>query len=215
MALHGPSHFPTDIIEDGGGRRCRRGRGWATDPVHRHRRAASARGSRRHDPPAHIDERGVHSRRAGDRFRSSASTFPSRRWSSAPYKVSVLVFTVRERVRDGRVEDDGCARCDDDDHVLTDWSGRADRKRRSGRVTLRCETQPGEDRTRLSARVQIDQPIRAVSIVVRGIPRGQVSGGGTPFSNPARWRAPRSATRSRAAISSATSSTAGSRRRSS
>jgi hypothetical protein len=35
-----------------------------------------------------------------------------------------------------------------------------------------------------SAKVQMDRPIRAVSIVVRGIPRGQVSGGGAPFSNP-------------------------------
>jgi hypothetical protein len=35
-----------------------------------------------------------------------------------------------------------------------------------------------------SATVEMDKPIRAVTTVIRGVPRGRVSGGGTPFADP-------------------------------
>ena len=120
----------------------------------------------------------------GQSFQKFSFDFPEPSVVIGPYKVSVLVFTYENAYAmdaSKMTVAPGATTTITSDGLV--WAG--GQEKASGRVTLRCETQPGEDQTRLSARVQIDQPIRAVSILVRGIPRGQVSGGGTPFSNPA------------------------------
>ena len=60
------------------------------------------------------------------------------------------------------------------------WAG--GQERRPGKVDLTLSKFDGV--ITAQARVSMDIPIRAVSIVARGVPRGQVSGGGSPFANP-------------------------------
>ncbi len=97
------------------------------------------------------------------------------------FKIGVLVFTyentyamdpARIRVTRGTPFSVTC-------DGLT-WAG--GQEKAPGRVTLTAET--SGDVTILRAKAEAGQPIRAVSIVVRGIPRGQISGGGAPFANP-------------------------------
>ena len=63
------------------------------------------------------------------------------------------------------------------------WAG--GQEKAAGSVSLRLSSRRDAPSTIIcQATAQAEQPIRAVSIVVRGIPRGQVSGGGSPFANP-------------------------------
>jgi hypothetical protein len=134
----------------------------------------------------------------GRSFQKFSFDFPEPSVVVGPYKFSVLVFTYEnayamdaERMSvhvppGGAANGPTVVAC----NGLV-WAG--GQEKAPGRVTL--QVQPGVTRTQdhpdrsmqgvtCRAKVEINQPIRAVSIIVRGIPRGQVSGGGTPFSSP-------------------------------
>src|SRR5262249_13740816 len=128
----------------------------------------------------------------GRSFQKFSFDFPEPSVVVGPYKVSVLVFTYENTyamdATKMRTSPAGGAVSIACDGLV--WAG--GQQKANGKVTLRVQranedvshSTPKAEGTTLNAKVEIDQPIRAVSIVVRGIPRGQISGGGTPFSNP-------------------------------
>jgi hypothetical protein len=117
----------------------------------------------------------------GRSFQKFSFDFPEPSVVIGPYKISVLVFTYENAyamdASKMHVTPGATATLTCNGMV---WAG--GQEKAPGHVTLTIE-QTGNV-TACRARVEMDQPIRAVSIVVRGIPRGQVSGGGAPFSNP-------------------------------
>ena len=122
----------------------------------------------------------------GRSFQKFSFDFPEPSVVVGPYKVSVLVFTyentyamdaTKMRVTPGTTTTVTC------DGLV--WAG--GQEKADGRVTFTASLSEMTSSASLVIRamkVQMDEPIRAASIVVRGIPRGQVSGGGAPFSNP-------------------------------
>ncbi|MEO8138259.1 MAG: hypothetical protein ABI742_01375 [Gemmatimonadota bacterium] len=60
------------------------------------------------------------------------------------------------------------------------WAGGQERS--SGNVVVRFRTSEGEIRWEISA--EMDQPIKSVTTVIRGLPHGRISGGGGPAFNP-------------------------------
>ena len=124
----------------------------------------------------------------GRSFQKFSFDFPEPSVVVGPYKVSVLVFTyentyamdaTRLAVTPGNPVTVVC------DRLV--WAG--GQEKADGRITLRVQSSDlvdlaGRGNVECRAQVQMTQPIRAISIVVRGVPRGQVSGAGAPFSNP-------------------------------
>jgi hypothetical protein len=139
----------------------------------------------------------------GRSFQKFSFDFPEPSVVIGPYKVSVLVFTYENtyamdatkmnvRIKPATGGAGGTLGGPVLESTGFVWAG--GQEKAPGKVTLELTFVPdnyvnhsvtASDVLRCKARVEIDQPIRAVSIVLRGIPRGQVSGGGTPFSNPA------------------------------
>ena len=63
------------------------------------------------------------------------------------------------------------------------WAG--GQQRAAGRVTARlASTAPPDDIVDCSLSVDLDQPIKAVATIVRGVPRGRISAAGAPFFDP-------------------------------
>ena len=129
----------------------------------------------------------------GRSFQKFSFDFPEPSVVIGPYKVSAHVFTYenayaldaeRMKVESG-TGGELLVTCTG----LT-WAGGQEKK--AGQLTMRLVR--GTDQTAqpaltaealsCSAKAELDLPIRAVSIIVRGCARGQVSGGGTPFANP-------------------------------
>jgi hypothetical protein len=125
----------------------------------------------------------------GRSFQKFSFDFPEPSVVVGPYKVSVLVFTYENtyamdatkiHVTPGNPVQVAC------DGLV--WAGGQEKS--AGRIALSVQssdlldTAGRSSSVECNAKVDMDEPIRAVSIVVRGVPRGQVSGGGAPFNNP-------------------------------
>ena len=62
------------------------------------------------------------------------------------------------------------------------WAG--GQQRSPGRVTTRLVHRAASDAVECEATAEIDRPIKAIALVVRGIPRGRISAAGAPFFDP-------------------------------
>ena len=136
----------------------------------------------------------------GRSFQKFSFDFPEPSVVLGPYKLSVLVFTYENtyamdatKIRvtpSPRTTATSVNSVSSSTSVVSCdglvWAGGQQTK--SGRVTLQATLgtvqDVNADNLQCRVKVEMDEPIRAVSIVTRGIPRGQVSGGGAPFSNP-------------------------------
>ena len=137
--------------------------------------------------------------RAYDKF---SFDFPEPSVVFEAYRFGVLVFTYenvygldRAAMR-AEVTDDGVrVTCD---RLI--WAG--GQQTAAGRVALELKRESDRAVT-WRVHASLSRPIKAITTVVRGIPRGRVSAAGQPFFDPRRRRAGCSAIRSAAAIYSA------------
>ncbi len=118
----------------------------------------------------------------GRSFQKFSFDFPEPSVVVGPYTVSVLVFTYENTYAMDAAKITVARQSDGSTRIscggLT-WAG--GQEHAVGSVALDVRTSGGA--TTLHARASAPQPIRAVAVVVRGVPRGQVSGGGAPFAN--------------------------------
>jgi hypothetical protein len=62
------------------------------------------------------------------------------------------------------------------------WAG--GQRRAPGRLTARLTRRTAPDAVECEAAVEMERPIKAVAMILRGVPRGRISAGGAPFFDP-------------------------------
>jgi hypothetical protein len=62
------------------------------------------------------------------------------------------------------------------------WAG--GQQRAPGRLTARLTRRAASDAVECDAAVEMERPIKAVAMILRGVPRGRISAGGAPFFDP-------------------------------
>ncbi len=62
------------------------------------------------------------------------------------------------------------------------WAG--GQERTAAKLTARLSRTGSGSDVECSARVEMDRPVKAVGLIVRGVPRGRISAGGAPFFDP-------------------------------
>jgi hypothetical protein len=69
------------------------------------------------------------------------------------------------------------------DLVCTELTWAGGQERIPGRLTARL-SRAGSDEIACTAAAEMDRPVKAVAMILRGIPRGRISAGGAPFFDP-------------------------------